>query len=111
MTKLVRLPEVLVLCVKRFVDPERVSRDEVRPCESLTFGPRLAYRLSAVACHSGSQSGGHYVTCARRPGSGEWHLHDDARTVMLGGARDTCPRQTWRSGYLFVYCRVGGTAP
>ena len=107
-----RAPEVLVLSLKRFepTNDFAVSRAEVRPNESLACHTEgvaesgdVRYRLTSVVCHTGSQRSGHYVACARRPGSGTWDLHDDDAVVEVGGADDACPRAAWRSGYIYVY--------
>ena len=104
MMRMLSLPRVLVLCANRR-NGSSVCRTEVRPDETLTFMAPVPtkYRLTAVVCHSGGGAGGHYVTIARRPGSGAWDLHDDDRVHGAGAARDACPSFAWRSGYVYVY--------
>jgi ubiquitin C-terminal hydrolase len=118
--RLWRLPKMLVVCVKRFVDPASVSRTDVQPCEELgpalllrisavgspaaSLAPTSMYRLTGIVCHSGSQAGGHYVACVRRPVSNEWHMHDDEASAVL--PEDTkCLAGVARSGYIFCYER------
>lgn len=109
MMRMDSLPGVLVFCANRRAG-RRVCRDVVRPDETLTFAidarRSRAYRLNAVVCHSGNGAGGHYVTVARRPGSGAWDLHDDERVVGVGEARDVCPEFSRRSGYVYVYSQA-----
>ena len=104
-----RLPQVLILALKRFTDPTSVSRELVVPSASLDLSSvaapgspcssRTKYRLSAVVCHVGLQDSGHYFACARRP-QGCWFMYDDAQVApMPGGLRDVPQHLTYLLAY------------
>lgn len=117
-----RLPSVLAVCIKRFVDPMSVSRAEVVPCEQLTnaflcavsatgspaaadaaASPSCCYRLCGMVCHAGSQRHGHYIACVKRPGTGAWHVHDDERTFVGDGSVSSCPPDAHSTSYIVFY--------
>lgn len=115
------LPGVLALCVKRFdagsgggVSRAEVDAGVIGPPAllrmSATGSPAAAaaaagagYELASVVCHSGSQAGGHYIACVRRPVSGEWHVHDDEKTVVVGDREDGLPDGAARTGYIYFF--------
>lgn len=108
-TRVRRAPAVLVLALKRFVDPWRVLRAPVAPDEWLSLGGIARYRLSGVVCHHGQQAGGHYVAVCRRPGdapgSSWWCAYDDAAAAPAAGGLRGVPAH---AAYLLVYDLVGG---
>lgn len=102
-----RAPPVLILALKRFVDPWRVLRAPVAPDEALSLGGAATYRLSGVVCHYGLQGGGHYVAVCRRPadvadGSNAWWCtyDDGVATPAPGGLRSAAPAD---AVYLLAY--------
>lgn len=113
-----RSPQVLLVCLKRFVDPVGVLRAPVRADSGLDLASLVApgspaaacgatrYRLAAAVCHGGrTQSGGHYWACARLPGTASWHVYDDTAVRPLPRGADGVPAE---EVYLLAYERCCG---
>jgi ubiquitin C-terminal hydrolase len=107
-TKFWRLPEVLMLVVKRFTptlqkNHARLGVDRVLNVRKYSLGPspHNTYDLCAIACHSGSYGSGHYHAICRRPGN-KWYVVDDVHV------NDVPAPETSRNGYVFFYQRRRG---
>lgn len=84
-----KFPEVLIICLKRFVFHDFVSikvEDKVSyPLEGLdlssfTSGPftgELIYDLQACVCHFGGVSAGHYTSYSKHAITNEWYNQND----------------------------------
>ena len=97
------LPRVLVFVLKRFLPDGNVNRAEVAIPGSIIVqgGSSFTYNLCSVVCHHGqSQQGGHYVTAARHPESGDWTIHDDESTIAVTDSHSLHIR---RSAYMVLY--------
>lgn len=106
--ELCELPTALTFVLKRFLLDGNVNRAEVTIPGTITIrGPHSAsYNLCSVICHSGqSQAGGHYVTVARHPGSGEWSIHDDDGTIGLSDSINCHGSFIRRCAYMIFYER------
>jgi len=89
-----RLPEVLVLHLKRFRHGQGVREKDRRkvgfPLKNLNMGPYLhprdfrpaLYDLYAVSYHYGDLSSGHYTAASRLP-TGEWYSFNDSQVRLL----------------------------
>lgn len=89
-----RLPEVLILHLKRFKHGQGVREKDRRkvgfPLKDLNMGPYLhprdfrpaLYDLYAVSYHYGDLSSGHYTAASRLP-TGEWYSFNDATVRLL----------------------------
>lgn len=109
-----RAPLVLLVCLKRFRGLDAVSRTRVEATERLDaahlaapgspaaalLGASHEYRLASVVCHTGSQSGGHYFSCARLPGTDSWHVYNDTRVSELPGGAGQVPAD---AAYVYAY--------
>ena len=117
-SRLCRLPKVLMVCIKRFAGM-RKNREVVDAPEVLDVAPwtlpderrdgRLStsYDLAAVACHSGDHNHGHYwslvrdrLDCTSAPSV--WYKIDDAFVFKAA------PNQTFTAppeAYVFVYVK------
>lgn len=85
-----KLPEILVLHLKRFSPGERyrtkLSNLVDFPVDALDVSRFVSedchpskYRLYAVSNHRGTPLSGHYTAVCRRPSDEQWHLYDDTR--------------------------------
>lgn len=73
--------------------------------------PPVVYRLCALVCHSGaSMRAGHYVACTRRPGTNDWHVHDDGTTAPCPNPSGATGAFFRRSAYMIFY-ELGGEPP
>ncbi|KAA0183395.1 hypothetical protein HAZT_HAZT009317 [Hyalella azteca] len=88
--KVVKLPEVLVVHLKRFrhdyMFSSKISQHVAFPLSDLNLQPYLhrdcvsevcQYSLFGVICHHGSVVGGHYTSLAQHPKTGSWFEFDD----------------------------------
>jgi ubiquitin C-terminal hydrolase len=103
-TKFLRLPSFLILQIKRFESyPEprkadkRITFDE-RMTVELERG-RETMKLIAVAVHSGSLGGGHYVAYGYRAGS--WYSFNDSSCSPVSASK-----VTQAQAYLLVYMKL-----
>ncbi|XP_032800282.2 ubiquitin carboxyl-terminal hydrolase 2-like isoform X2 [Petromyzon marinus] len=91
-----KFPKILVLHLKRFSESSRryqtskLSTFVDFPLRDLDLGNFAAdknvsavYNLYAVANHSGTTMGGHYIAYGRPPGSSEWYCYNDSRVTPL----------------------------
>ena len=71
-------PNVLVLCLKRWADPENPLLHPVQVTDSITC-QGVQYDLRSVVAHLGNSAhSGHYVTVAKHATAhGTWWLYDD----------------------------------
>ena len=89
-SKVVKLPEVLVVHLKRFrhdyMFSSKISQHVAYPLTGLNLQPFLhrdcvsdvrQYSLYGVICHHGSVGGGHYTAVAQNATNGEWYEFDD----------------------------------
>ena len=89
-SKLVKLPEVLMVHLKRFrhdyTFSSKISQHVTFPLTDLSLQPFLHrdcvsrvsnYSLYGVIVHHGSVGGGHYTSMARNPSNGLWYEFDD----------------------------------
>jgi len=101
-----RLPPVLVVVVQRFDGQCRKATTRVRFDTHLqlahfaTFASDAPYRLSAVVCHTGGTSSGHYV-CLVVSTDGPSVVCDDDAVLPAGSADSEA------TGYVAVYERIG----
>ena len=92
-----KLPQVLTFVLKRFL----LNGDEVAIPGKITIrgNKEVTYELCSVVCHAGRcQQGGHYVTAARVPESGDWCIHDDESTIEVKGGSHVS-----RCAYMIIY--------
>jgi ubiquitin C-terminal hydrolase len=102
--KIWRLPEILILCLKRFANNRSKLSREIQVPKSLDMSTHMItgdkkdsiYDLYSVACHNGSTSGGHYHALCRLPND-EWRRYDDCHVNSV-----PFPTKT-SSGYTFFY--------
>lgn len=107
-TKFWRLPEVLIVVVKRFTqnlqkNHAKLGVDRVLNMRKYSLGPspHNTYDLCAIACHSGSYGSGHYHAICRRPGNKWYHIDDiHVNTQPVPEASS--------NGYAFFYQRRRG---
>ncbi|KAF2367860.1 Peptidase C19 ubiquitin carboxyl-terminal hydrolase [Trinorchestia longiramus] len=89
-SKVVKLPEVLVVHLKRFrhdyMFSSKISQHVAFPLTDLNLQPYFhrdcvsevcQYSLYGVICHHGSVVGGHYTSLAQHPKTGIWYEFDD----------------------------------
>ena len=100
-------PDVLVLCVKRWADPEEPLLHPVEVTDAVTF-QSVTYSLRAVVVHLGdSIHAGHYITIAKHAAeNGTWWLYDDGvRKEATEEQRRTLCKYGIRTmkSYLMVY--------
>ncbi len=107
-TKFWRLPEVLMLVVKRFTpsllkNHAKLGVERVLNMRKYSLGPspHNTYDLCAIACHSGSYGSGHYHAVCRRPGN-KWYVIDDVHINAVPAP------ETSGNGYVFFYQRRRG---
>ena len=113
-----RLPQVLVVVIKRFTPDGRKIHTRMAPLEGGALDCRpffsstspehvgvLDYTLQGIVDHHGSARGGHYTAQARHSESGAWHLYDDEGVLEIGDGRPVFGEST----YMLVFTRAGGT--
>lgn len=89
-SKVVKLPEVLMVHLKRFrhdyIYSSKISQHVAFPLTGLNLQPFLhrdcvsevrQYALYGVICHHGSVGSGHYTSMAQHPTTGDWYEFDD----------------------------------
>lgn len=116
-TKLISLgPEVLVVQIRRFSFDPRTQKARKKnhfiPIQAQLdlsdfYSPgTLKYGLFSVIHHSGSLTGGHYVSVAEAP-SKQWHWLNDSRVTIssLNAALQSTPEF---KPYLLFYARMRG---
>jgi len=110
--RLERLPQVLVLHLKRFNNARRKQNTKVEfPLVGLdlsdfvaenshaerdcAYGQRRSiYDLVSVCHHSGSMNYGHYVASCLDEGSGEWYEYNDDCVTQLDSPEEMTPCNT-----------------
>jgi ubiquitin carboxyl-terminal hydrolase 2/21 len=87
-TKLWKLPNILIITLKRFTDTLQKNTKNVQiqmniDLKNYTLSKsNTKYKLTSVACHSGSFLGGHYVAICKHP-SNKWYGIDDLNITEL----------------------------
>ncbi len=110
-----RLPQVLVVVIKRFTPDGRKIHTRMAPlkggaldCRLLfsTSSPERAgvldYTLQGIVDHHGSAGGGHYTAQARHSETGAWHLYDDEGVMELADGQPAFGDST----YMLVFARA-----
>ena len=84
-----RLPKVLTICLKRFMNNSNKNCVPVRIPEKLDMTsyvigpvPTMTYTLKSVGCHVGNFNNGHYFAMCKNPDE-YWYVIDDAMTHKL----------------------------
>lgn len=97
-SKLLKLPEILIIHLKRFRHDSMFSTGKISsyvsfPLDDLDMKPYLhvsnknrnnltryetEYELCSITCHYGSSNGGHYIAYARNYLNEEWYEYDDS---------------------------------
>lgn len=93
-SKLLNLPEILIIHLKRFRHDSMFSTGKIGsyvsfPLDDLDMRPYLhqtpksksmetLYELTGIICHYGSSNGGHYIAYARNYLNDEWYEYDDS---------------------------------
>lgn len=92
-----KLPLVLAVTVKRFMNNGQKIRTPVAPVQAtIDFTPYFSedspereatihYTLRGIVDHHGSSMGGHYTAQCRRIDSGDWFHYDDENVASLAG--------------------------
>lgn len=102
-TRFLHLPNYLILQIKRFESGPhpRKSNYLMRFNNTMVVeadGETVRYQLVAVAVHSGSLGGGHYIAYGRREGN--WYMFNDENCSMVP------PTQVMESqAYLLIYMK------
>jgi len=89
-----KLPLVLTVTVKRFMNSGQKIRTPVAPVQTIDFTPYFSedspereatihYTLRGIVDHHGSSMGGHYTAQCRRIDSGNWYHYDDENVSAL----------------------------
>eukprot|EP01061_Rhynchopus_euleeides_P023035 TRINITY_DN37559_c0_g1_i1.p1 TRINITY_DN37559_c0_g1~~TRINITY_DN37559_c0_g1_i1.p1 ORF type:complete len:447 (+),score=140.69 TRINITY_DN37559_c0_g1_i1:114-1454(+) len=115
-----RLPNVLVIHLKRFERGFSKVSDEVEVPASLDMRDCLdkdahhlrensdtRYRLYGIVNHMGSLWGGHYTALAKDAKAAEWFLFDDSRV----SASHSTPPIVSQQPYVLFYVRGDGAPP
>jgi len=101
-TKLWKLPNILIITVKRFTDSLQKNTKSVQIPNELSLDKytlsrtNQKYKLSSVAYHSGSFFGGHYVALVKSK-MNKWFIIDDVNIVELNNPNMIS------EGYVFFY--------
>jgi ubiquitin C-terminal hydrolase len=110
-TKLWKLPDVLVIIIKRFINMNTKNDAPVSINDYLNFnkGSILSnkkdavYDFSSVALHFGSLNGGHYSAICNTP-DGDI-LYDDRNVVKIGADTDLNFKDRSTNAYMLVYTK------
>lgn len=102
-TRFLRLPNYLILQIKRFESGPypRKANAMMSFTHSMALqgdGEIGRYQLVAVAVHSGSLGGGHYIAYGRREGT--WYLFNDSSCSMVSQSQ-----VTEAQAYLLIYMK------
>lgn len=87
-TKIWRLPQVLMIILKRFTTTGNKIHDPITINTSISlnlysiYDTRCNFRLYSVGCHVGSHHRGHYYSYSNHP-NGEWYCYDDASVSRM----------------------------
>lgn len=113
-SKVVKLPEVLVVHLKRFrhdyMFSSKINQHVAYPLSGLSLQPFLHrdcvsdvrnYSLYGVICHQGSVVGGHYTAMAQNASTGEWYEFDDELVSRVSA--DTVHRS---QAYVLFYKKI-----
>lgn len=85
--RLWRMPQVLVIHLKRFNADNKKVRTAIDVPHALDLDEYVlskgdfTYELKAIACHSGDTNYGHYFALVKNP-SNKWHILDDEQQPM-----------------------------
>jgi ubiquitin C-terminal hydrolase len=110
-TKLWKLPDVLVIIIKRFINMNTKNDAPVSINDYLNFnkGSVLSnkndavYDFSSVALHFGSLNGGHYSAICNTP-DGDI-LYDDRNVVKISGSGELNFKDRSTNAYMLVYTK------
>ena len=105
-----RLPEILVVHLKRFsydhLWGEKISTPVEFPLHD--FRPQqdgCAYDLFGISNHYGGLGGGHYTATAQNFHSRKWYCFDDACVSEVADPAQLASRQARKSAYMLFYQR------
>lgn len=104
-TKLWKLPNILIITLKRFTDSLQKNNKKVQIPLELSLDKytisktNTKYKLSSVAYHSGSFFGGHYVAITKKKNN-NWYIIDD---INISELKDM---NMISEGYLYFYSIV-----
>lgn len=104
-----KLPQILVLHLKRFEHSLQLSRSSkidvriITELKGLDFSPYVSsrqrsppvYDICSVAHHSGSVGFGHYTASCRDPRDGSWHAFDDESVEPVVSSEDVVGRTAY----------------
>ena len=115
--RLHRLPQALILHIKRFrhaglgaTSADKLTTDVTFPLKSLDLHEHLSpesnvppehciYDLYAVSYHTGTLAGGHYLAACRVGEDRWWQFNDEHVTIVPGGVPKT------QNAYILFYAR------
>ena len=95
-TAIWRLPQTLIICLKRFTyDGRKIhTRIKMPICEPFNLRELFSdespekdaiteYSLRAIVDHHGGSGGGHYTAQCKHKATGAWHIYDDENTHLV----------------------------
>lgn len=103
-TKLWKLPNILIITLKRFTDAlqkntKHVNIPMILDLQKYTLSrDNTKYKLTSIACHSGSFFGGHYVAACKHPNN-KWYGIDDLNITELNNVNIS----NIQDGYVYFY--------
>jgi ubiquitin C-terminal hydrolase len=100
-TKLWKLPNILIITLKRFTDTLEKNKQKVKipmkiDLEKYSISKsNVKYNLTSIASHSGSFFNGHYVAICKHPNN-KWYCIDDLNIIELNN-------YDMSDGYVYFY--------
>lgn len=110
-TKLWKLPDVLVIIVKRFINTREKNDTPIAINDYLNFNKGsilsnkkdVVYTFSSVALHFGSLNGGHYSAVCNTPDG--TILYDDRHVVKIDDIKNANAANVNANAYMVVYTK------
>ena len=105
--KLWRLPDILIISLKRFSsDLKKINNHIIIPdvldMKPFAISPhKLEYQLKSVALHAGAFHSGHYIAACKN--KEKWFLIDDESVNQI---KPECVGDLIKNGYMFFYERI-----